>query len=101
MTLEEFRTPAAATAQRADPVYIEDRLNSLQQAISLLTGQVEQLQYRNQQLQQQMEKMQADYEFRLEQVEKGGGRPGGGVGRAAGAAPGRPPPFSTCSRRNS
>ena len=69
--------PAAAAAQRVDPVYIEDRLNQLQQAISILTGQLEQLQYRNQQLQQQMEKMQADYEFRLDQVEKGGGRPGG------------------------
>ncbi|MDP1965999.1 MAG: tol-pal system protein YbgF, partial [Reyranella sp.] len=45
------------------------------------------LQYRNQQLQQQMEKMQADYEFRLEQVEKGGARPGG----APAARPAPPP----------
>ena len=36
--------PAAAAAQRVDPVYIEDRLNQLQQAISILTGQLEQLQ---------------------------------------------------------
>ncbi|MGZ5911870.1 MAG: tol-pal system protein YbgF [Reyranella sp.] len=69
--------PTAAAAQRLDPVYIEDRLNQLQQSITMLTGQLEQLQYRNQQLQQQMEKMQADYEYRLEQMEKGGGRPGG------------------------
>ena len=48
--------PTAAAAQRTDPVYVEDRFNQLQQAITLLTGQVEQLQYRNQQLQQQMEK---------------------------------------------
>jgi tol-pal system protein YbgF len=75
--------PGAASAQRVDPVYIEDRLNQLQQSVTMLTGQLEQLQYRNQQLQQQMEKMRADYEFRLEQVEKGGGRPGG-------AAPARP-----------
>ena len=81
--------PTAATAQRADPVYIEDRLNQLQQALSLLTGQIEQLQYRNQQLQQQMEKMQADYEFRLDQMEKGGGRPGG--------APATRPPPSTAA----
>ena len=74
--------PSAAAAQRADPVYVEDRFNQLQQAISLLTGQVEQLQYRNQQLQQQVEKMQADYEYRIEQMEKGGARSGG-----AGAAP--------------
>src|SRR5882724_10087730 len=80
--------PTAATAQRMDPVYVEDRLNQLQQAITLLTGQIEQLQYRNQQLQQQMEKMQADYEFRLEQMEKGGGRPGGAAPRPPGAAAG-------------
>ena len=64
--------PSAAVAQSG---YTEDRLNQLQQSITLLTGQIEQLQYRNQQLQQQMEKMQADYEFRLDQMEKG--RPGG------------------------
>lgn len=69
--------PSAATAQRADPVYIEDRFNQLQQAITMLTGQLEQLQYRNQQLQQQVEKMQADYEYRIEQIEKGGGRSAG------------------------
>ena len=92
--------PTAAAAQRMDPVYVEDRLNQLQQAITLLTGQIEQLQYRNQQLQQQMEKMQADYEFRLEQMEKGG-RPGGAAPRpatpggnlaAAPPAPGAPSP---------
>jgi tol-pal system protein YbgF len=91
--------PTAAAAQRTDPVYVEDRFNQLQQAITLLTGQVEQLQYRNQQLQQQMEKMQADYEFRLDQMEKG--RPGGGgprpaapAGNLAAAPPpaGSPPP---------
>lgn len=89
--LAALALPTAAIAQRADPVYIEDRLNQLQQAISLLTGQIEQLQYKNNQLQQQLEKMQADYEFRLEQVEKGGGgaRPGG--------APARPPTPSTAA----
>jgi tol-pal system protein YbgF len=69
--------PTAAAAQRIDPVYVEDRLNQLQQAITMLTGQIEQLQYRNQQLQQQMQKMQTDYEYRLDQLEKSGGRPGG------------------------
>jgi tol-pal system protein YbgF len=92
LILAALALPTAATAQRGDPVYIEDRLNQLQQAISLLTGQIEQLQYRNQQLQQQMEKMQADYEFRLEQMEKGGARPGG-----APAARPTPPPPSTAA----
>lgn len=75
LLIAALAAPTAASAQRADPVYVEDRLNQLQQSITLLTGQIEQLQYRNQQLQQQMEKMQADYEFRLDQMEKG--RPGG------------------------
>ena len=64
--------PTAAAAQRIDPVYVEDRLNQLQQSITMLTGQIEQLQNRNQQLQQQLQKMQADYEYRLDQMEKGG-----------------------------
>ena len=72
-----FLLPTAAGAQRVDPVHIEDRFNQLQQSITLLTGQIEQLQYRNQQLQQQLEKMQADYEFRLDQMEKGKGGGGG------------------------
>jgi tol-pal system protein YbgF len=84
LLLVTLALPTAAAAQRIDPVYVEDRLNQLQQAITMLTGQLEQLQYRNQQLQQQMEKMQADYEYRLDQMEKGGGRPGG--------APPRPGP---------
>ena len=37
--------PTAAGAQRLDPVHIEDRFNQLQQTITLLTGQIEQLQY--------------------------------------------------------
>ncbi|MFZ5779708.1 MAG: tol-pal system protein YbgF [Pseudomonadota bacterium] len=79
--------PGAAWAQRVDPVYIEDRLNQLQQAITVLTGQLEQLQHRNQQLQQQLEKMQADYEFRLEQVEKGAGGRSSSAGPSRSAAP--------------
>lgn len=77
---------APVSGQRVDPVYIEDRLNQLQQAITLLTGQIEQLQYRNQKLEQQLEKMQTDYEFRIEQLEKGGG----GATRPGGAPPPRP-----------
>jgi len=77
--------PTAVAAQ--GPGYTEDRLNQLQQSISLLTGQIEQLQYKNQQLQQQMEKMQADYEYRLDQLEKG---KGGGGPRPSAPPPGPP-----------
>ena len=82
-----FLLPTAAGAQRVDPVYVEDRFNQLQQSITLLTGQIEQLQYRNQQLQQQLEKMQADYEYRLDQMEKGKGGGGPRPGGAQAAAP--------------
>jgi tol-pal system protein YbgF len=78
--------PSAAWAQRGDAVYIEDRLNQLQQTLTMLTGQLEQMQYRNQQLQQQMEKMQADYEYRLDTLEKGG---------KAGPRPASPPPSAS------
>jgi tol-pal system protein YbgF len=80
--------PTAAAAQRGDAAYTEDRLNQLQQSLTLLTGQIEQLQYKNQQLQQQMEKMQADYEYRLDQLEKG---KGGGGPRPSAPPPGPPP----------
>ncbi len=89
--------PTAAAAQRLDPVYIEDRLNQLQQSLTMLTGQLEQLQYRNQQLQQQMEKMQADYEYRLEQMEKGGGRPGGAPPPRPNTQAAAPPPSSAAA----
>lgn len=81
-----FALPSGAWAQRGDAVYMEDRLNQLQQTLTMLTGQLEQLQYRNQQLQQQMEKMQADYDYRLETLEKGG---------KAGPRPAAPPPAPT------
>ncbi|MBN9515905.1 MAG: tol-pal system protein YbgF [Alphaproteobacteria bacterium] len=69
--------PTVAAAQRGDSVYVDDRLNQLQQSLTMMTGQIEQLQHRNAQLQQQLEKMQTDYEYRIEQLEKGGGGAGG------------------------
>jgi tol-pal system protein YbgF len=85
LVLSVLALPTAATAQSSG--YTEDRLNQLQQSITMLTGQIEQLQYRIQQLQQQNEKMQADYEYRLDQLEKGRGG-----GPRPGPAPSSPPP---------
>lgn len=85
--------PLPVSAQRGDSVYIEDRLNQLQQTLTMMTGQIEQLQHRNAQLQQQMEKMQADYEFRIEQLEKGGGA----AARPGGAPAARPPAQAAAS----
>jgi len=100
LALPSASFPSAAWAQR-DTAYL-DQVNQLQQSITLLTGQIEQLQYQNQQLQQQMEKMRADYDFRIEQLEKGGRgggpRPGGPApGPSAGAQPVLAPPGSAAA----
>ncbi len=87
LMLAVLALPSAAAAQRGDAVYIDDRLNQLQQSLTMLTGQIEQLQYQNQQLQQQMEKMRTDYDYRIDQLEKGGR---GGPRPAAGPAPAGP-----------
>jgi tol-pal system protein YbgF len=90
--------PTVASAQRDSSVYMEDRMNQLQQTITMLTGQVEQLQNQNQQLKQQLDKMQTDYDFRIDQLEKGkggGGRPPGpGPGPTPTAPPGHGPTAS-------
>jgi tol-pal system protein YbgF len=96
--------PSAVAAQSGNAAtYTDDRLNQLQQSITMLTGQMEQLQYQNQQLQQQMEKMKTDYDFRLDQLEKGGHggpRPGpaaAGPAPAPAHAPSSSPPASSAS----
>jgi tol-pal system protein YbgF len=88
--------PTAAAAQRGgDAVYMEDRFNQLQQSLTMMTGQIEQLQNRNAKLQQQLEKMQADYEYRIEQLEKGGaGKPGGVAPRPGAQAAAPAPPLA-------
>jgi tol-pal system protein YbgF len=96
LILAAFALPSAAAAQSGNAVYIDDRLNQLQQSITMLTGQIEQLQYQNQQLQQQMEKMRTDYDFRIDQLEKGGKGGPRPTGPAA-AGPSAPPPPSSGS----
>jgi len=90
--------PTMASAQRDSSVYIEDRMNQLQQTITMLTGQVEQLQYQNQQLKQQLDKMQTDYDFRIDQLEKGKG--GGMRPPGPGPAPPAPPPGHPATASN-
>lgn len=66
---------------------LEVRVSTLEQQISQLTGQIEQLQYQNQQLADQLKRAQADIEFRLNELEGGGG-----AKPAPAAAPSRKPP---------
>lgn len=51
------------------------RLDRMENTIRQLTGTIEQLQYRNQQLEQQLKRMQDDVEYRFQEIGKGGGRP--------------------------
>jgi tol-pal system protein YbgF len=66
------------------------RLDRIENALRQLTGTVEQLQYRNQQLEMQLKRMQDDTEYRLQQLgSKGGGAPAAPNGAAPAATPGR------------
>jgi len=71
-----------AQADYADPGALTVRLDRLEGALRQLTGTIEQLQFRNQQLETQLKRMQDDNEYRFQQL----GSRGGGGGNAA------PPP---------
>ena len=70
-------SPAAAQMSATDAVV---RLDQIENQMRMLTGQVEQLQFRNQQIEQQLRRMQEDNEFRFQQQS---GNPAGGAPRAA------------------
>ena len=83
--------PATASAQQQmDESDVVVRIDQLQNQIRQLTGSVEQLQFRNQQLEQQMKRMQDDNEFRFQELSgKGGARPAQQAARPQpGAQPG-------------
>jgi tol-pal system protein YbgF len=53
------------------------RIDRLENQIRQLTGQVEQMQYRNQQLETALKRMQDDYDYRFQELgNRGGSRPG-------------------------
>jgi len=66
-----------AAAQSGRGQYYDDRLNEMERLLTQQTGQIERLQRQIQQLNQTIEKMQTDYDYRLQQVEggRGGARP--------------------------
>src|SRR6478736_8063269 len=90
--------PSGRVAQ-SDPVDLSVRLDRMENALRQLTGTMEQLQYRNQQLEMQLKRMQDDTEYRFQQQ---GGR--GAIqapAQAAPNAPGVPPgPTATPGRRS-
>jgi tol-pal system protein YbgF len=76
--------PAAAQMSSSD---VAMRLDALENQIRQLTGQVEQLQVRNQQLEQQLKRTTEDYEFRFQEL----GAKGGASGAPRAAQPQRAP----------
>src|ERR1700690_3678907 len=67
---------------QADPGDLSVRLDRMESALRQLTGTLEQLQYRNQQLEMQLKRMQDDTEYRLQQLGSKGGPPAGAPPRA-------------------
>jgi tol-pal system protein YbgF len=98
--------PEGRVAQ-SDPGDMAVRLDRMEGALRQLTGTIEQLQYRNQQLELQLKRMQDDTEYRFQQMGgKGGSAPPpshgapASPGVAPGNAPGSPPPSTAPGRRS-
>jgi tol-pal system protein YbgF len=73
----------------------------MENALRQLTGALEQLQYRNQQLEMQLKRMQDDTEYRFQQLGSRGGPPPGTPPRAmAPQAPVNAPPPATSGNRS-
>jgi tol-pal system protein YbgF len=77
-----------------DPGDLSVRLDRMESALRQLTGTIEQLQYRNQQLESQLKRMQDDTEYRFQQMGSRGGAapPPQVVPSNQGNAPMAPPP---------
>jgi tol-pal system protein YbgF len=90
--------PSGRVAQ-SDPGDLSVRLDRMENALRQLTGTIEQLQYRNQQLEMQLKRMQDDTEYRFQQLgSRGGAAP---APQAAPISPGNaPPPASSPGRRS-
>src|SRR5215470_7362723 len=85
--------PGGRSAQ-SDPGDLSVRLDRMESALRQLTGTIEQLQYRNQQLESQLKRMQDDTEYRFQQMgSRGGAAPAPRMAPAdQGNAPMAPPP---------
>lgn len=71
-----FAAGLSCAQAQVSPSELVIRIDRLENALRQLTGSVEQLQYQNQQLEQQLRRMQEDSEFRFQELgSKGGARP--------------------------
>ena len=81
---------AAPAGRSADPGDLSVRLDRIESALRQITGTIEQLQYRNQQLEMQLKRLQDDTDYRLQQLgSRGGTAP---PAQAGPMGPGNPPP---------
>jgi tol-pal system protein YbgF len=88
-----FAAPAPVLAQDAASIAArqEVRIQQLETQLRALTGQIEDLTYRNRQVMERLDKLVADIDFRLRQIEQGGPVamvPGEGGEQTAGTAGG-------------
>jgi tol-pal system protein YbgF len=85
------QTPPSGRVAQADSGDPSVRLDRIENALRQLTGTIEQLQYRNQQLEMQLKRMQDDTEYRFQQLgAKSGGLPAQSAPMAPGNVPGGP-----------
>jgi len=86
--------PSGGRVAQSDPGDLSVRLDRMENALRQITGTIEQLQYRNQQLEMQLKRMQDDTEYRFQQQ---GGR--GAIQAPAQTAPNAPgvPPGPTAA----
>jgi tol-pal system protein YbgF len=93
------QAPGGRVAQ-ADPGDLTVRLDRMENALRQLTGTIENLQYRNQQLEMQLKRMQDDTEYRFQQLGSRGSAPP--PAQAAPVNPGNAPagPPSNPGRRS-
>ena len=95
---QPVQPPSGSSVAQSDPGDLSVRLDRMENALRQLTGTIEQLQYRNQQIEMQLKRMQDDTDYRFQQQ---GGR--GAIQAPAQAvpnAPGVPGPAATPGRRS-
>jgi hypothetical protein len=89
LALAATSVPPAAAQDAADAIV---RLNRLESQFRQISGQMEQLQYENRQLKEQLRKFQEDVEFRFQEGRGGGSKP---APAPSTATPSRPAPQPT------
>ena len=80
----------ASLARAQDAADIVVRMGQLEEQVRTMSGRIEQLQFENRRLNEQLRKFQQDIEFRLQEKSGGGGGGGGGgASPAPSTSPGR------------